>query len=107
MPEEPIKLPAKPFKPLPHCRYIMPTGRRCRSIRLKRHPWACYFHAPLSVRRGGTDSPLPFSRMRATERELLLAARDRLRQQLPSSATGQRDRVLLRGLQMALEVMNS
>jgi hypothetical protein len=107
MPDEPIQPAEKPFKPLPLCRYMMPTGRRCRSIRLKSHPWACYFHAPLSICRGGKDSPLPFSRPRGTDRELLLAARDRLQQQLASGAAGQRDRVLLRGLQMALEVMNS
>jgi hypothetical protein len=92
---------------LPQCRYILPNGRRCRGIRLKNHPHSCYFHAPLSVRRAGKPSPLPFHRLDGTERELIVEARDRIKQRMAKREdVPTRDRIILAALHISLRCMD-
>ena len=92
---------------LPQCRYILPNGRRCRGIRLKNHPHSCYFHAPLSVRRTGKPSPLPFSRLDGTERALIVEAYDRIKQRIANrEQVPTKDRIIRSALRLLLRCMD-
>jgi len=42
--------PPRKFAPAPQCRHIMPSGRRCRALRLKKERY-CYFHIKLHFRK--------------------------------------------------------